>query len=241
MQKEIEKPSEKTKRYYAKTATVFPKSARFSFEKNNECFLGVSLENKNFTPEKFLAMLNWVNQRFKRCNILIGDSIHRITLEMNKGLAPEESLSAALSLGKAYQDQAAVILKTKNFQTEFSFITCHALQQTAEYATFHESISQSFLFSNKFRFSVEQFSLDYYRNHWKELNRIQKQNCIHKSSQYFLEEFAIFACLAKKGINVMVYPGTFSSLAEIANGEHPEIIDELKEMTVISLNIKKKK
>ncbi|MGG4663462.1 tRNA-dependent cyclodipeptide synthase [Providencia vermicola] len=241
MQKEIEKPNEKIKKYYAKTATVFPKSARFSFEKKNECFLGVSLENENFTSEKFLAMLNWVNQRFRRCNILIGDSIHRITLETNKGLSPEDSLSAALNLGRAYQKQASKILKAKAFYTEFSFITCHALQQTTEYAAFHDKITQSFLLSNKFRVSVEQFSLNYHRHHWKELNESQQQNCINKSSQYFLEEFAIFACLANRGLNVMVYPGTFSSLAEIVNGEHPDIIDELKQMTVISLNIKKKK
>ena len=61
------------------------------------------------------------------------------------------------------------------------------------------------------------------------------ERCIAQSSQYFLEEFAVFACLQRRGTKVMVYPGSFSTLAEIANGDHAAAPHELKDLTVVSL------
>jgi hypothetical protein len=58
------------------------------------------------------------------------------------------------------------------------------------------------------------------------------------SSRYFLEEFAIFACLQQQGIPVMVYPGSFSTLSEIARGEHPGAPKELQSLVVVSLHLK---
>lgn len=226
------------KKYHAKTNIVHPIFNRKNFESQEECFLGISLENKNFVPEKFIAMAKWINQRFKRCHILIGDSIHRITLETNKKYTPEHAFPEAIKLGEAYRDQAIAQLELYKFQTEFSFVTCYSLQQTPEYQNFHSNIDHFFYFSKKFRESVEKFSLIFHRYHWDNLNELQRKYCIDKSSQYFLEEFSIFACLVKKGINVMVYPGTFGPLTEIVNGEHNGIIDELENLTVISLNIK---
>jgi hypothetical protein len=58
------------------------------------------------------------------------------------------------------------------------------------------------------------------------------------SSEYFLEEFAIFACLKRQGLPVMVYPGSFSTLSEIARGEHPGAPEELRDLIVVSLHLK---
>ena len=58
------------------------------------------------------------------------------------------------------------------------------------------------------------------------------------SADYFLEEFAIFACLQQQGHSVMVYPGSFSTLSEIAQGLHPRAPDELKALTIVSLCVK---
>ncbi|WP_437614697.1 hypothetical protein [Erwinia sp. V71] len=59
-----------------------------------------------------------------------------------------------------------------------------------------------------------------------------------RSADYFLEEFAIFSCLVADGVNVMVYPGTFSSLADIAEGRFPGIVPQLEQLIFVSLRLK---
>ena len=46
-------------RYKAKIAFVSPHTRRNSFEDEPKCFLGVSLENRNFTPNRFHSMVEW--------------------------------------------------------------------------------------------------------------------------------------------------------------------------------------
>nr|VFK08480.1 MAG: hypothetical protein BECKLPF1236A_GA0070988_1001725 [Candidatus Kentron sp. LPFa]VFK24714.1 MAG: hypothetical protein BECKLPF1236C_GA0070990_1001526 [Candidatus Kentron sp. LPFa] len=55
---------------------------------------------------------------------------------------------------------------------------------------------------------------------------------------YFLEEFAVFACLQQQGLPVFVYPGSFSTLSEIAGGLHPGAPRELQDLIVVSLRLK---
>jgi tRNA-dependent cyclodipeptide synthase len=75
-------------RYRAKIDGVSPASRRDTFEQHEECFLGISLENSNFVRAKLAGIVEWIARRFARCTVLVGDSIHRITLEATRGLAP---------------------------------------------------------------------------------------------------------------------------------------------------------
>ncbi|MDC9607173.1 tRNA-dependent cyclodipeptide synthase [Xenorhabdus griffiniae] len=230
----------KPERYRTKTAFVFPERKRNSFEYEDECFLGVSLENKNFNSERFISMIEWVNRRFSKCKILIGDSIHRITLETIYGYQPDEAFSKAIIIGKEFINKAETQLMDVNYRTEFSFITCSEIQSTKLYKNYNIKLVDFFSSSKNFKESIESFGKKYHKNKWDGLSEYEKKYRLNKSSQYFLEEFSIFACLVKNGSKVMVYPGTFSSLAEIAEGKHKGIIQELEDLTVVSLNIKRR-
>lgn len=80
------------RRYQAAISFVSPASSHHTFEAHGDCFLGVSLQNSNFRQDKVRSMANWISQRFPRCTVLVGDSIHRITLESTSGLQPPEAL-----------------------------------------------------------------------------------------------------------------------------------------------------
>nr|VFK57074.1 MAG: tRNA-dependent cyclodipeptide synthase [Candidatus Kentron sp. TC] len=97
------------------------------------------------------------------------------------------------------------------------------------------TISSTFATDFPFRDSVESFSRAYYRNRPTNLTPEQR---IRHSVDYFLEEFAVFACLYHQGLPVMVYPGSFSTLAEIATGLHPDAPRELQDLVVVSLKIR---
>ncbi|WP_207631944.1 tRNA-dependent cyclodipeptide synthase [Photorhabdus sp. RW14-46] len=91
--------------YRAKIAFVSPQSRRNTFKSETECFLGVSLENRNFQSNRFHTLVKWASQRFSICKILIGDSIHRITLETTKGFSQEDALSLAIQIGQDFMQE----------------------------------------------------------------------------------------------------------------------------------------
>ncbi len=229
-----------SREYRAKTDYVYPVSARRSFEKLDSCFLGVSLENSNFTPEKLKAMAKWVSLRFSHCLVLVGDSIHRITLETTKSFDPNIALVEALKIGNSFIKEQEYIFRAFEDKTKFTIETCSQIQESKDYLYFYLYLKEFFNTNPKFRSSVEAFSRNYYNRRWNNVNNDLLEDYIQRSCEYFLEEFAIFSCLQRRGFSVMVYPGLFSTLTEIVNGEYPELFEEINELILVSIHFKKR-
>jgi tRNA-dependent cyclodipeptide synthase len=224
-------------RYKAKIDAVFPERRR-DLSGYHDCFLGVSLENDQFTRPRLLGILEWISRRFPRCTVLIGDSIHRITLETAKGIPPHAALAEALHLGERFVRDERHVFDAFSEATAFSFVTCGELQATPAYGAHHARLRALFDKDEAFRASVESFGKSYHAKHSSDLSEVQRYHRIRRSSDYFLEEFAIFACLKDRGIPVMVYPGSFSTLSEIADGKHPDAPVQLRDLTVVSLHLR---
>lgn len=227
-------------RYKAKIDSVSPQSVRSTFEEHSNCFLGVSLENSNFKLVKLKAIVEWISRRFSSCTVLIGDSIHRLTLASAENYSPEIARSKAIQLGKQFVLDSVEIFDRYKDNTSFKVITCNEIQQTPEYEVFYNKLKYLFETNEEFKNSVTSFSKKY---HTSKINRYsisagELVTKINTSVEYFLEEFAIFACLKRQQHSVMVYPGSFSTLKEITQGLHPDAPIELKELIVVSLCMK---
>jgi hypothetical protein len=103
---------------------------------------------------------------------------------------------------------------------------------------YYAALLDSFESQPEFRKSVENFSRIYHDRREEKLDPGEYEWRVNRSSHYFLEEFAIFCCLRQRGFRVMVYPGSFSTLAEVAEGGHPGVPAELSDITVVSLHLK---
>lgn len=223
--------------YRTAVHSVSPTARRNSFEDHEACFLGVSLDNSSFTPGKFDSMLKWVSRRFSHCTVLIGDSIHRLTLASTRGMDPDQALDHALDLGRQFMHAQQPALDAYRALTDFTFVTCSEVQATEEYAEFHYALRTLFTKDDVFRASVEAFGRAYHAKHSPEVNAAELQQRIDTSSAYFLEEFAVFCCVTRRDLPVMVYPGQFVTLAEIAAGLHPQAPDELRDLTLVALRV----
>jgi tRNA-dependent cyclodipeptide synthase len=232
---------EATARYRAKIACVSPQSRRKSFEFERQCFISVSLENRNFEPPRFQAVLKWVASRFSKCRIVVGDSIHRITLETGAGMPPHEAKPAALRLGRSFIEENCTLVNSYDTQTQFEFATYNDIQQSPLYAQFHQEIRTYFNAVPSFKASVEGCGLRFHRHNWDKLYPEDRTHRLKRSCDYFLEEFAVFACLVKEGNSVMVYPGgILSTFSEITMGLFPDMLRELAALSVVSLQVKKR-
>ncbi|MFJ9703426.1 tRNA-dependent cyclodipeptide synthase [Streptomyces fradiae] len=156
-----EKKTRRT-RYKAEIAFVSPQSARHTFDEISSCFLGVSLENGNFTTAKLDSMVKWISRRFSRCTVLIGDSIHRLTLESMYGLAPDEAHRRAIGLGRQFLAQERPVFEAYRDSTEFTFVTCGDVQGQVECGEVHDQLCKLFADDEAFRGSVESFARAYH-------------------------------------------------------------------------------
>ncbi|GHF58589.1 hypothetical protein GCM10010218_44880 [Streptomyces mashuensis] len=231
------RPAHRT-RYKAEIGFVSPQSSRDTFEQHDTCFLGVSLENSNFTVPKLTAMLKWISRRFSHCTVLVGDSIHRITLESTRALPPDEARTTALGLGRRFLADTREVFDSYRDSTDFTFLTCGDVQTWDACTEFHDRLRTFFADDDTFRASVESFGRSYHAKRSTGLSEAERERRIRRSSEYFLEEFAIFACLRQRGLPVMVYPGSFRTLSEIARGLHPGAPQELRDLIVVSLHLK---
>lgn len=231
---ETETRAPRSTTYKAKVDAVFPASRRFQFERNERCFLGVSLENSNFVRPKLAGMLEWISRRFAHCTVLVGDSIHRITLEITRNLDPTRALEQAIRLGSEFVERELEVFERYRVSTEFSFLTCSAVQTTEAYARHYRALQDLLAEDTAFRRSVETFGHQYLGKH----QPLSAERHLHRSTQYFLEEFAVFACLYDAGVPVMIYPGSFSTLAELAEGQHPDAPVALQRLIVVSLKLR---
>lgn len=226
--------------YKAEVNFVSPTYMREDFIKISNPFFGISLQNSNFIRPKLLASLEWICNRYSKCSVLIGDSIHRITLQAVKNLNEQEALNQALFLGKKFFDEEFQVFEQFKARCSFDFVFCSEIQECEDYKIYYDYL-KSFFNSNKiFSDSIMSFAKNYHMKRYNTIPREEWKNLILNSCNYFLEEFAIFSCLKKRGKDAMIYPGSFSTLYEIAAGTHPDAPKELKELIVISLNIKKR-
>ncbi|MCZ1005466.1 tRNA-dependent cyclodipeptide synthase [Streptomyces lydicus] len=231
-------PPAPRRRYKAAIAFVSPDSSRHTFDMHGDCFLGISLQNSNFRQDKVRSMADWISQRFPRCTVLVGDSIHRITLQSTRGLHPVEALSEALSLGRAFiRDHAAIFAEFRE-RTDFTFVSCSEVQRSGAYQGYHRVLRDYFDEDAAFRASVESFGRRYHSKHSDGSSAEELERRVRMSSDYFLEEFAIFCCLKERGLPVMLYPGSFDTLYEIAAGKHGGAPKELRDLIVVSLQLR---
>lgn len=82
---------------------------------------------------------------------------------------------------------------------------------------------------------MEAFGRADHAKHFATVDDAERRMTRHHSSAYFLEEFAVFCCLTRRDLPVMVHPGQCSTLAEIAARHHPQAPDELRDLTLVSL------
>jgi tRNA-dependent cyclodipeptide synthase len=199
-------------RYRAKVSSCYPAKARDILSEEKSCFLGVSLENRSFSDGKFNEMIKWISRRAERCVVLVGDRIHRKTLQIRLGLSEDNALAAALELGRDFRERAAHLLQLSNNGCAYRIVLCSEIQSSDLYDKYFQVVRDRFSVCETFNETVRNFSGSYIDKRAQLDNAMTQEKQVMLSCEYFLEELAIFACLKKFGYPVMIYPGSFTTL-----------------------------
>ncbi len=226
-------------RYRVLVSAVSPESARQELKNYESCILGLSLENESFSTAKLVAITDWISKHFKKCTVMIGDSLHRITLQTDQGLQENKALNKALLLGREYIDRESLVFERHADTCSFDIVLSSEIQKWDDYVEYYEKIQHLFGQGEKFANSVKSFAKTFILRRFKQ-NSEDFNRCVEMSCRYLLEEFAIFACLAQSGLSVMVYPGYLAIFEEIAEGQHPDVPDCLQKIIHVSLHLRRR-
>jgi len=224
-------------KYKIEVAQVFPQDKRGVLQQSGHCMLGFSLQSQSFAPAKLAGMAEWISRHFSECSVLIGDGIHRITLEIN-GTPVRYAANRALRMGREVIDGDAVIFNRHQRECRFHVISTAELQKTDSYHYYHQSLSRLFDEDDKFKASVMLFAQEFVGNRFQQ-DPGRLEYCRRLSCDYLLEEVAITALLIQQGVFVFVYPGTLTIMQELSLGQHPGAPQEFNQL--VSVNIRQKR
>ncbi|BAZ53967.1 hypothetical protein NIES4103_66510 [Nostoc sp. NIES-4103] len=226
-------------RYRAVIDSVFPESARQKISNYEHCLLGLSLENQEFFTAKLVAITDWISRHFKKCTVMIGDRLHRITLQIDEGLNEEQALNKALILGREYINREGVVFERHIDTCTFDVVFSSEIQKWDTYAEYYKKIQYLFAEDKKFANSVNSFARKFIERRFSASNE-EFNHYIEMSCTYILEELAIFACLAESSLSAMVYPGSLYIFEEIAEGQHPSLPESLQKIIYVALSLKRR-
>jgi tRNA-dependent cyclodipeptide synthase len=213
---------------------VIPTEGRKTFKR---CILGVSLEKANFYAAKLIPMTDWIRRHYEDCDVMLGDSLHRITLQLNSSMHEDEAIARSKWLANDFVYSNLPIFNPAESSCRFNFVFCSEIQKWPEYHAYYDQLRRLFGANEALRKSVEDFASIYLG---RTPDRKHSGNAVDLSSTYLLEELAVICCLAQTSPCAFVYPGSLTILQEIAEGKHPYLPSGLRHIDYVALQLKRR-
>jgi tRNA-dependent cyclodipeptide synthase len=228
--------------YVAKLDSVTPSGARQSLFDMKACYLGVSLETRPFRRPMLDATVAWIAAHFNRCAVFIGDSLHRLTLQITTEISPEEAAAEAYLLGSKFIEENEELFIGFT-DCRFEFIRGFEIQGTQEYVAYEAALIELFESDQDFKASIRTSAISFIDRRRENLKHavMTREAMVSLSCKYIIEEMAIFACLVRSGWQVEIYPGPeLPVLIEVAEGRYGRIPGPLKSRINVALRISKR-
>lgn len=173
--------------------------------------------------------------------MLVGDSVYRLTIEVRSKLKGDEALSLALKTGQEFIKERSLLFEQYSGSCQFEFKLLSEIEKRSDFKIYYEDLKSLYRKNESFQRMVNSFAQTYLnRGEQVTDEQMSALRQKHLARTYLLEESALFACLAKEGWLVFVYPGSIKSFEEIAEGLHPEVPEPLKQIIWVSLRLKKR-
>jgi tRNA-dependent cyclodipeptide synthase len=234
-------PSEFRRTFYDGSAIPVPTTPKYRAyaspgrKDNVRCILGVSLENSDFHTSKLITITDWISKHYAESIVMVGDGLHRITLQLDSEASDSETLEHSKWLARDFVYSQLSVFRLNDSRCHFTFVFCSEVQGTARYLAYYGQLVDLFRDDEEFRNSVRAFSLEFLR---RKPEREHQEQHVEMSCRYLVEELAIICCLAEDGPSTFVYPGSLTILREIADGKHRSVPACLLRIDYVELKLK---
>lgn len=231
--------SNNSKEQMIKIVKTTPKAAQEQLFENRKCYIGISLDNKVFYGKSFDILLGWATEKFDSTLIVIGDYLRRYNEYIFNGLEGADAYDKSIKAGDKFLEQASETLK--RYADKGLEIT--RWKPCIENETFdsNKKIVDS-LYSNDqaFKAAVQKDAFSFIKRQQNNTNQssVSTEKAIELSSQYLLEEIAVFSSLSQQGYKIEIYPGPeLHCLLEVAKGNFQAIPPGLKQRINVEVKV----
>jgi tRNA-dependent cyclodipeptide synthase len=222
-----------------KIVKILPGISQARLFARKKCYLGISLDNPLFEGDCLKAILFWAAEKFEQCLVIVGDYLCRFNERILAGCDEKKAGEIAIERGDLFVSQ------TKELFSEPSLKNLRLTRwkehlQAEEFRKSKIILDGLFKSNDEFRAAVEFDALSFVARQQRH-NRnfaVGMEEAIQLSSEYILEETAVFSSLSEQGWSVELYPGPeLKVLVEAAKGRYPDIPIGLKNRISVELKI----
>lgn len=228
--------------YSARIENIAPAITQKELFLHRRCYLGISIGNPQFRGESFAVLLEWISRHFDECLIVVGDYLQRYNEHIFYNRQAKEAEIESLRMGDTFLKESADLLNRLP-KTQFHITRWKSYLDSQEYHRSKKILEELFVTSFEFRESIDKTSSEFIARQMKNKKGpvVDKKTAIALSTQYLLEEIAVFSVLVENGWAVEVYPGPeIPVLVDMAAGKFPHIPPALKQRINVELRITKK-
>lgn len=228
--------------YTTRIENIAPAISQKELFLHRRCYLGISIGNPQFRGESFQVLLEWISGRFDECLIVVGDYLQRYNEHIFYNRQAKEAEIESLRMGDAFLKESEECLRRLP-EEKFHVTRWKSYLDSPEYHKAKRILDELFVTSFEFRESIDKTSAEFISRQMKNKKGpvVDKKTAIALSTQYLLEEIAVFSVLVENGWAVEVYPGAeIPVLVDIAAGKFPHIPPALKQRINVELRITKK-
>ncbi len=205
-----------------------------------QCYLAISVSNPLYKEQKKIKkIIEWINKRYSSCIILIGDFLNRFNEIIFNNVNPEQAIVAANKLGDQIEEYFVNALEFYP-STSFSIRRWEPLFQNDLVQQRKSCLYRKFESHLKFKQRIiehSEFFLSKQSDKGKKII-IDDMRAMNLSTEYILEELAVFSLLVEEGYKVQIYPGTsLMILKELASGKITDVDLFLEDGCYIDISI----
>lgn len=163
--------------------------------------------------DKFNATCLWTGPRFKHAIISVNDTLQRYNHMFETGMSEQDAIELCHKEGHAW------IARNIQYLESFESYTINRWDQYLEHPNFKSQlkiVTDRFNQDPDFKQAVNQMvdNIWHRRYHKRTDVAFRRVEFFDFSTQYLLEEIAVFSNMAQDGIEHHIYPGTFLDLAK---------------------------
>ncbi len=201
------------------------------------CYMGISLDNPIFRGRTLTALVQWAVGHFRQCQVVVGDSLRRHNEQILQGLQGARAVDAARAVGDAF------LRDHKNLFDSFDHGRLQVIRwdeclSWPEYRTDRKAIDDLYAGETDFRSAVQRDAFAFVKRMKKRSSKlaVSDEQAIELSSQYLLEEIAVFSALSMRSWSVELYPGPeLEVLVKVASGAFARIPQGLRQRVNVEL------
>lgn len=228
-------------RYKAEVRVVSPEIARSTLGQGESCFVGISLESSNFLGGKLQSIVDYISNRYSNCTFLLGDHVHRLTLQIRKDLSQEQCFYHALGMGDYYLRTQQHMLRHSQTGEAFPVLRGSDIYQAPEVVGYMALLEQQFRLDSNFKMAIEGFAGQFInRSNETPQGTADSSEAVRLSCQYVLEELAETCYMISKGHPVLIYPGSLAIFQQISNGLFKGLPKEMERLINVGLRLKRR-